>query len=98
MGHRDNRGSAVRADRLPVQLMPRHYPVSVIYDPELKRPGCVLLQAAMGGDMRVAELMDSRTWLTDITPGMRKYRIDSEDQVHRLVRITTQAQKERISG
>lgn len=44
----------------------------IVYDCGLKRPGCVLIQAAAGGDpYAVTELFPSESWLIAPTPGMR---------------------------
>ena len=45
------------------------------YDMDLMRPGCVLLQAAMGGSVPAANRFPTESWLTHLTPGMRLYSI-----------------------
>jgi hypothetical protein len=45
--------------------------IYIAYDCDLRRPGCVLLQAAMGGNAAVTgQLFDSETWLLAPTPGL----------------------------
>lgn len=62
--------------------------MTIVYDAALKRPGCVLLQAAMGGDVpNFTKLFAAETWLTAPTPGMRAYPVTAE-QLSQLVRIT----------
>jgi hypothetical protein len=39
------------------------------YDVKLKRPGCILFQAALGGDTKAIMRFPTETWLID-TPGM----------------------------
>lgn len=46
--------------------------IVMVYDFDLKRPGCVILQAAMGGDSNaVSRLFSGESWLVAPTPGMR---------------------------
>ena len=46
--------------------------IPLLYDTELRRPACVLLQAAVGGDTGlVNRLWRSDVWLVAPTPGMR---------------------------
>lgn len=46
----------------------------MVYDTKLKAPACVLIQAAFGCGSSPAALrnFESRHWLTEPTPGMRK--------------------------
>jgi len=47
--------------------------VNLIYDVELRRPACILIQAAYGCDyMRLYRYFPSDTWLDSLTTGMRK--------------------------
>lgn len=49
--------------------------ITLLYDVELRRPACVLLQAAAGTDYRdifFQRLFPSETWLVFPTPGMRR--------------------------
>lgn len=55
----------------------------VVYDLKLKRPGCALLQAAMGGTVS-ATLFPTEDWLLEPTPDLAAYRI-SDDQLKALV-------------
>lgn len=47
----------------------------IVYDPKLKRPGCVLLQAAMGGNERAANRFPSESWLLYPTPDMGRFKV-----------------------
>lgn len=48
--------------------------IVLVYDPDLKRPACVLIQAAYGCDSAQLATVgfDPATWLLAPTPGMRK--------------------------
>lgn len=48
--------------------------LTILFDPKLMRPGCVILQAAYGGDRRAGTIFDSSTWLVAPTDGMRLIR------------------------
>lgn len=50
----------------------------LVYDIKLMRPGCALLQAAMGGTVP-ATLFPSECWLLAPTPDMKAYRINRDD-------------------
>lgn len=63
----------------------------IAYDPDLKRPGCVILAAAMGTDLQLPQLFPVESWLLAPTPGMLRLPIDSDEQLQALVRITEEA-------
>ena len=46
----------------------------MVYDTDLRRPACVLIQAAYGCDPRLLSDLgfDARSWLLAPTPGMKK--------------------------
>lgn len=48
------------------------------YDIKLKRPGCVLLAAAMGGDTALTKQFPSELWLLDLTPDLKVYEVTPE--------------------
>lgn len=50
----------------------------IIFDVDEFRPACVILQAAMGGDMSAARKFPSESWLLTPTPGMRKVKVDED--------------------
>jgi hypothetical protein len=50
----------------------------VVYDPVLKRPGCALLQAVMGGTVS-ATLFPSESWLLAPTDDMKAYVVTDEE-------------------
>lgn len=59
----------------------------VVYDPVLKRPGCVLLAAALGGDYHTANRFRTEDWLLAPTPDMGVF-VVTADQLNQLVKIT----------
>lgn len=69
---------------------------ALAYDVTLKKVGCVLLQAAMGGDSALASDIDTEAWLFTPTPGLRLYRL-SDDEATALVAFH-RAQRTRTSG
>lgn len=52
------------------------------FDFKLGRPGCVLLQAAMGGDRNVVMKIDSKYWLLHPTPDMKLYKLTGQQVGH----------------
>lgn len=60
--------------------------MKIAYDTELKRPGCVLIQAAMGGDPKVAHEFPTSSWLTAPTKDMKVYPVN-EKQLAYLVQL-----------
>ena len=69
--------------------------MQILYDLKLKRPGCVLLQAAYQCSYGVAHAFDSTTWLLSPTPDMKIYEI-SELELKDLVKITHKANEKII--
>ena len=63
------------------------FPFLLAYDVKLRRPGCVLLQVAMGGSRAAAMEFSSRSWLVELTPGLRLYRVDDRAMLDQLVRM-----------
>ncbi len=66
----------------------------IAYDPELRRPGCVLIQAMLGG-CSTEDLMthfDDCDWILGPTPGMDVYRV-TDEQLAKLGEITRKARK-----
>jgi hypothetical protein len=65
----------------------------IAFDCDLRRPGCVLLQAGMGGDTRFIHLFPTETWLLAPTPGLRLYPVN-EDQIQQLVDMAVKTVEE----
>lgn len=51
----------------------------LVYDLKLKRPGCALLQAAMGGSPGMANEFPTEHWLLAPSPDMKTYNISDEE-------------------
>lgn len=60
---------------------------TIAYDPVLKRPGCVLIAAALGADTAICDRFDVRSWLLSPTDNMGVFEV-TEAQLDRLVEIT----------
>ena len=55
--------------------------MKIVFDPKLKRPGCVLLQVALGGEVPselFSRLFPAETWLVYPTPGMGVFEASGE--------------------
>jgi hypothetical protein len=61
----------------------------IAYDTVLKRPGCVLIQAALGGDIHLTSEFETKYWLLAPTPDMRVFEVTPE-QMKKLIKITEQ--------
>lgn len=68
---------------------------TIAYSVELKRPGCVLLQAALGCAPAVAYPFPTETWIVgEGAETLRVYPL-APGQLERLVQITIDAWKDR---
>jgi len=66
----------------------------IVFSPSRRRPGCVLLQAAMGGTVPSEEfhsLFPAETWLVAPTDDMAAYPIDDVHTLERLSKIAAEA-------
>ena len=61
--------------------------INIAYDCDLRRPGCVILQAALGGSTEAAKRFPSETWLVAPTKGLKLYPVTSE-QLDKLVEMS----------
>lgn len=59
----------------------------IIFDCELGRPACVLIQAAYGIDSYIAHEFPPNTWLISPTANMKRYKIENEDQLEKLIKL-----------
>lgn len=57
---------------------------NLAYDMRLRRPGCVLLQAAMGGDSHLAQRFPVESWLLAPTPDLKVFSV-TEEQLQILI-------------
>jgi len=56
----------------------------IVFSVKERRPGCVLLQAAMGGTVpKFGQLFPHETWLTAPTDDMASYEV-TDDQLQQL--------------
>lgn len=67
-------------------------PIRIAYDIKLMQPGCVLIQAGLGCDTYVAHQFPVGSWLTNLTPDMRRYEI-TESQLEQLIDRTKITEK-----
>ena len=58
--------------------------MQIAFDIELMRPGCALIQAAMGGTQGIANHFDAEQWLIVPTLDMKLYEVN-EYQLVQLV-------------
>lgn len=70
----------------------------LIWDMELMRPGCVLLQAALGGTVSSQDLFGLGDWLVGITPNMKPYAItDAElEKLRGMIELRGKNAKEKV--
>jgi hypothetical protein len=72
--------------------------LKIAYDPSLKRPGCVLLQGALGGNIPDFPLLfPPDTWLLAPTPGMALYPV-SPQQLDYLVQLANGQPRSKHAG
>lgn len=68
----------------------------IVFSPAKGRPGCILLQAVMGGDVpseTFYRLFPSDTWLTATTDDMRAYTVDEEHPLEWLSKVAQEAMR-----
>ena len=70
----------------------------LLVDMKTKRPGCVLLQAAVGGDTGLLKrvFMDSSIWETGLTPDLKMVR-GTEEEWKRFAQVA-EAENKRRTG
>jgi hypothetical protein len=61
----------------------------IAFDIEEMRPGCVLLQAILGGHTQIAHEFETRDWLLEPTPGLRVYEVTKEQLAQLVVKVET---------
>lgn len=60
----------------------------LVYDTTTYKVGCVLLQAAMGGSVEMANLFPSEYWEINPVPTLKRYPIEDEHFLVRLINLT----------
>jgi hypothetical protein len=66
----------------------------IVFSPSKRRPGCVLLQAALGGDVpheQFYKFFPAGTWLTGKTDDMAAYPLDEIHTLEKLSAIAREA-------
>ena len=71
--------------------------MKIAFDVEQMKPGCVLLQAALGCDHILAHRFPAESWILSPTPNLRVYEV-TEEQVPMLVEKVMAHQAEPRSG
>ncbi len=66
--------------------------MKLAYDRELKRPACVLLQAALGCGPYIGNRFHPATWLLTLTPGMRVYEV-TEEQLEKIIQFSVKEER-----
>lgn len=69
-------------------------PVRIAYDCTLHRPGCPILQAALGGEPMVADVFPVQSWLLAPTPDMHLY----EATATQLLELVMMAEQARVTS
>lgn len=64
--------------------------MKIAYDVKLMKPGCAIVQAALGGDSVACNAFDAQDWVTHLTDDMRVYEVNT-DQLEVLVAKTEAA-------
>jgi hypothetical protein len=64
------------------------YPVTIAFDFDLMRPGCAIVQRALGGTISNEDLHLFDDWLTSPTPAMRLVTLHSEDETRRAAELS----------
>ena len=52
--------------------------MKIAFDTQLMKPGCVLIQAVLGGSPGVLRGFPAECWLAAATPGMALYEVTAE--------------------
>ena len=61
--------------------------MKIAYDIKLMRPGCAIVQVALGGSPEVKTEFPTDTWLEAPTKDMHLYEVN-EEQLKKLVKMT----------
>lgn len=62
----------------------------IVFDPKLRRPGCVILQAALGGTVpteKLHQLFSPDSWILHPTPGLGCFDV-TDEQLEQLSTMT----------
>jgi hypothetical protein len=64
------------------------------YDLKLLRPGCVLLQAAMGGSVMLANRFPAESWLLTPTEDMKVYDNIPDEDIEKMIMFASKMARE----
>lgn len=67
----------------------------IAYDISEMKPGCVIIQAAMGCDPDVSHEFHTDHWLVSPSTGMKVYPLESQEQLDKLVEMTNRKHSRR---
>jgi len=69
----------------------------IAFDCNLIRPGCVLLQAALGGESSLAQRFPTESWLLSPTPDLQVYEA-TDEQIEMLVEKVEERLQQKQGG
>jgi hypothetical protein len=72
--------------------------VKIAFDVKLMRPGCVIIQAAFGGDRLLAQRFDPSTWLLAPSENLRLYEITPEQLDVLVERVNDKSRRDYSLG
>lgn len=64
--------------------------MKLCFDIKLRRPGCVLIAAAMGAESRLASQFKTETWLLAPTPDLKVYEVTPEEFAKILEKVNAE--------
>lgn len=70
----------------------------IVFDIQLMKPACALLQAAYGGDAALAQHFPLDSWLLFPTAGMHVYEITDEQLPHLVEKVKTAMSSKNTEG
>lgn len=75
---------------MPGASLRREEPIlKIAFDIKTMKPGCALIQAAMGGTPGIANHFSADDWEIAPTPGMRVYEVTPEQLTQLIKRVKT---------
>ncbi len=73
--------------------MPENFPIILVYDKEVKRAGCAILQAAYGGTISNMDLMGFNNWLLVPTDNLKPYKVNNMEELEKIKKLTNNIHK-----
>ena len=68
--------------------------ITIAYDTVLKRPGCAIVQRALGATISNEDLGMMNGWLAAPTPDMGLYPLENREQIEGLIAFTNKVNPE----